>query len=49
MPVVVLSYGLWQRRLGGDPDILGRTLRLNRKHVCVIIGVIAREALLGLG
>ena len=28
-PVVVLSHSLWQRRLGGDPQILGRRLRLN--------------------
>lgn len=24
--LVVLSYGFWQRRFGGDPNILGRTL-----------------------
>ena len=23
-PVAVLSHGLWQRRYGGDPGILGR-------------------------
>ncbi|GEN11820.1 duplicated orphan permease [Myxococcus fulvus] len=26
---VVLSHGLWRRRFGGDPRILGRTVRLN--------------------
>ena len=27
--VVILSHGLWTRRLGGDPGILGRTVRLS--------------------
>jgi putative ABC transport system permease protein len=27
--VVVVSHGLWQRRFGGDPRLLGSTLRLN--------------------
>src|SRR5262245_2402173 len=40
-PVVVLSFGLWQRRFGGDPKILGRTLRLNNMPY-VVIGVVAR-------
>ncbi len=35
---VVLSWGLWKRRYGGDPTILGQTLRLNAKPY-VVIGV----------
>jgi predicted permease len=27
--VVVVSHGLWRRRFGGDPHLLGRTLHLN--------------------
>ena len=28
-PVVVLSHGFWQRRLGGDPGVLGREVDLS--------------------
>ncbi len=28
-PVAVLSHGLWSRRYGADPEILGRTVTLN--------------------
>jgi predicted permease len=34
--VVVLSYGLWQRRFGSDPGIIGRNLELDRKPYTVI-------------
>lgn len=29
--VVVLSHGLWQRRYGGDPAVLGRTVAIDRE------------------
>src|SRR5215471_932682 len=28
-PVVVLGYRFWQRQFGGDPNVIGRQLRLN--------------------
>src|SRR5215510_1663558 len=30
-PVVVLGYRFWQRQYGGDPNVIGRQLRLNDK------------------
>ncbi|MDW5266328.1 MULTISPECIES: ABC transporter permease [Acidobacteriaceae] len=35
-PVAVLSYGAWQRRFGGDPSVVGRTIRLDNKPATVI-------------
>jgi len=34
--VVVLTYGLWQRRFGGDPAIVGRPLTLNGEPFTVV-------------
>src|SRR5262245_5082798 len=34
--VVVLSYGFWQRRFGGDGAALGRTLRLDDRSFTII-------------
>ena len=35
-PVAVLSYNFWQRRFVGDPQILGRTLRLDGVETDII-------------
>jgi len=40
-PVAVISYGMWQARFGGSPNVLGKTIRLNR-HELTIIGVAPR-------
>jgi putative ABC transport system permease protein len=33
---VVISYGLWQRRFGGDPGIIGRKVNLNYQDTTVV-------------
>ena len=35
-PVAVISYRLWQSRFAGDPTVIGRTIRLNRKPVTIV-------------
>jgi putative ABC transport system permease protein len=37
-PVIVLSHGLWQRRFGGDPGIIGREINLGGKTT--VIGIL---------
>ena len=36
--LAVLSYGLWQRRFAGNPDVLGKTIRAS-DQVYTVIGV----------
>ncbi|MGH9433633.1 MAG: ABC transporter permease, partial [Terriglobia bacterium] len=39
--VAILSYGLWQRRFGGDTHMVGKTVRLNGLPTTVV-GVMAK-------
>ena len=34
--VAILSYGYWQRRFGGDPSILNKTIKLNGFDMTVV-------------
>lgn len=40
-PLVVINHQVWQERLGGDPRVIGRTVRLNDAYFTVI-GVTAQ-------
>ena len=46
-PVTAISYGLWQRRFGADPGVVGRTIHLNKKPVTVVGVAPYRLATLG--
>jgi predicted permease len=39
-PLVVLSYGFWQKQLAGAPDVVGRKVLVNR-HPMTVVGVAA--------
>jgi putative ABC transport system permease protein len=41
-PVAVISHGLWQRKFGGDPAIVGRSISLNRLPF-TIVGVASEQ------
>ena len=41
-PVAVLSYGFWQRRFGGQSNVLNQDIRING-HPMTIVGVAARD------
>jgi putative ABC transport system permease protein len=42
--VAILSYGLWQRRFGGDPSVIGRRIQLDGSghQFRTVIGVLPR-------
>jgi putative ABC transport system permease protein len=40
--VAILSYGSWQRRFGGDPQLLGKTISLNSR-VYTIVGIMPKD------
>jgi predicted permease len=42
LPVAVVSYGFWRKRLDSDPHAVGRALQLNRK-LYTILGVLPRD------
>jgi len=39
----MLSYGYWQRRFGGDPSVVGRTINVNSQPR-VIAGVMPQDS-----
>ena len=39
-PAIILGYDLWQRRFDGDPNIVGKTIRISRRNTPpTVIGV----------
>jgi predicted permease len=38
-PVALLSYGLWQRRFGGDPQVIGKAIEFD-EHALTVVGVL---------
>ena len=43
-PVAVLSDGLWKRRFGADPDVLGHSVTLNGK-IYSIVGILPADSM----
>jgi len=41
-PVTVISYGLWLRRYGADPKLVGKTVQLNDRSF-TIVGIAPRD------
>jgi predicted permease len=41
-PIIVLGYSYWQKRFGGDPNVVGKQVELN-DHPATIVGVTPKE------
>jgi putative ABC transport system permease protein len=41
-PVAILNYGFWQRRFGGDPGLVGKTITLN-SLAYTVVGIAQRD------
>lgn len=41
-PIVLLSHGLWQQRFGGQPDVIGKTVRLD-STTYTVVGVMPKD------
>jgi hypothetical protein len=39
--VVVIAASFWQRRFGGDPALIGRTLSVNQQQ-CTVVGILPK-------
>ena len=39
--VVVIAASFWQRRFGGDPALIGRTLTVNQQQ-CTVVGILPK-------
>jgi len=35
-PVAVISYNMWRNRFHSDPNVLGKTIRLNRRELTIV-------------
>lgn len=35
-PVMVIGYGMWQRRFGGDPSVIGRVVYVNERPFTIV-------------
>ena len=46
-PIAVLTHAFWQNQLGGDPDVLGRTLRIGVTNVAVTVVGVTRPGFVG--
>jgi hypothetical protein len=40
--VIVIGYAVWQNHFAGDPQIIGKTIQINR-HPYTVVGVAPRD------